>query len=117
MSYDLIGNIHGCYHTLTALLEKLGYKLKEGIYHHPTRRVIFLGDFIDRGAHQRDVIELVKGMMECEQALSVMGNHEFNAIAYATQCHEGEGYLRPHSDKNKKQHETFLNKCSKFLSS
>ena len=43
--------------------------------------VIFLGDFIDRGPHQREVIEIDRQMIEAGTAQSVMGNHEFNAIA------------------------------------
>ncbi len=41
--YDLIGDIHGCGATLAALLEKLGYHQRKGVYRHPRRKVIFLG--------------------------------------------------------------------------
>ena len=38
-----------------------------------------------------------------------MGNHEFNAIAYATQRGDRSGkYLRPRTDKNTAQHAAFL---------
>ncbi len=37
-----------------------------------------------------------------------MGNHEFNAIAYYIADHEGEGCLRPYSEKNTGQHQAFL---------
>lgn len=30
MKYDVIGDIHGCYDEMTALLEKLGYSLDTG---------------------------------------------------------------------------------------
>lgn len=105
--FDLIGDIHGHARTLVRLLQKLGYELDSGIYRHPTRKVIFLGDFIDRGPDQREVIEIVRPMIESGSALSVMGNHEFNAIAFAT-LHEGD-YLRPHTVKNTGQHRAFLN--------
>lgn len=39
--YDLIGDIHGCGATLAALLEKLGYHQRGGVYRHPRRKVIF----------------------------------------------------------------------------
>ncbi len=106
--FDLIGDIHGCADTLQAMLDKLGYRQQDGIYRHPVRRVIFLGDFIDREPRQREVIAIVRPMVESGAALSVMGNHEFNAIAYATRCRDGKGYLRPHSKKNAEQHEAFL---------
>ncbi|MFC1665530.1 metallophosphoesterase [Pseudomonadota bacterium] len=84
MAYDIIGDIHGCYLSLVFLLEKLGYQQLDGIYKHSQRRVIFLGDFIDRGPCQREVIDTVRPMIESETALSVMGNHEYNAITYYT---------------------------------
>jgi len=47
--YDLIGDIHGYACELEALLDKLGYRDSNGVFAHPNRRAIFLGDFIDRG--------------------------------------------------------------------
>jgi len=106
--YDIIGDIHGCNLSLIALLEKLDYTLVDGIYQHPTRKVIFLGDFIDRNPGQREVIAIVRPMIESGNALSVMGNHEFNAIAYATFNSDKNDYLRLHDKKNNKQHDKFL---------
>ncbi len=108
MNYDIIGDIHGNSQSLMALLEKLGYKNQKGIYLHPSRKVIFLGDFIDRGVFQREVISIVRQMMDANAALSVMGNHEFNAIAFSTPDPDSADYLRPHSEKNINQHKAFL---------
>jgi hypothetical protein len=107
--YDIIGDIHGCSQTLIKLLSRLGYiQDRSGIYHHSDRQVIFLGDFIDRGPSQREVIATVRTMIESGYALSVMGNHEYNAIAYATINEVTGTHLRPHTDKNKNQHAAFL---------
>ncbi len=101
MNYDLIGDIHGHSEPLVELLEKLGYRLSDGVYRQPDRRVIFLGDFIDRGPNQRDVIKIVRPMIEEGAALSVMGNHEFNAIAYFTEDPDDPGqYLRQHTSSS-----------------
>lgn len=112
--YDLIGDIHGCAKTLEAMLEKLGY-VHDGIcYRHPERQVIFLGDFVDRGPFQRETIKIAMDMVQNNSAKAVMGNHEFNAIAYHTPDPENPGhFLRPHNDndpndKNKSQHKAFL---------
>lgn len=43
--YDLIGDIHGYADHLTALLKKLGYRKRSGIWMHPERQVIFFGRF------------------------------------------------------------------------
>ena len=103
--YDLIGDIHGHADELVSLLEKLGYTKRQGVYRRPDRKVIFLGDFIDRGPKIREVLETVKPMVEEDAALAVMGNHELNAIAYQTEdlCNPGER-LRRNTPKNNKQH-------------
>jgi len=54
--YDLIGDIHGRAVELEALLSKLGYALSGRVYRHPDRKVIFLGDFVDRGPYQGRVL-------------------------------------------------------------
>jgi len=106
--YDIIGDIHGCSHSLKLLLETLGYTLNSGIFQHPSRKVLFLGDFIDRNTDQRGVIDIVRPMIETGTAMAVMGNHEFNAIAYFTPSPDGNGFLREHNEKNNKQHKAFL---------
>jgi Calcineurin-like phosphoesterase len=108
MSYDIIDDIHGCAHCLQHLLEALGYTVRDGVHRHPLRTVIFLGDLIDRGPRQREVIRIVRPMIESGTAQSVIGNHEFNAISYHTPDRENGDYLRPHSEKNICQHEKFL---------
>lgn len=105
-SYDIIGDIHGEADALTRLLETLGYTQTDGVYSHPERQALFLGDFIDRGPSQRDVLGIVRPMVDNGNALAVMGNHEFNAIAYATP--NRDTYLRLHTDKNRRQHAAFL---------
>ena len=105
--YDLIGDIHGQADELEALLEKLGYSRVKGVYGHQSRKVIFLGDFIDRGSHQRRVLDLVRTMTDGGTGLTVMGNHEYNAIAYYTPK-SGGGHLRIRSEKNTIQHQAFL---------
>ena len=105
--YDVIGDIHGHADALCRLLEKLGYRKSSGVYRHPDRKVIYLGDFIDRGPDQVEVIKIARSMCEAGAALAVMGNHEFNALAWATQRGDGT-YLRPHTEANLNQHKEFL---------
>ena len=113
MKYDLIGDIHGHSEPLLELLEKLEYRVANGVYRHANRQVIFLGDFIDRGPNQREVIDIVRPMIDEGSALSVMGNHEFNAIAYFTPDPDNpNAYLREHSAKNRTQHKAFLDAYS-----
>ena len=108
-NYDIIGDIHGCATKLTDLLEGLGYRRDEsGVYRHSERTVIFVGDLIDRGDEQLQALQLVKAMVDAGSAQIIMGNHEFNAIAWATDHPETGQPLREHTDHNRTQHEAFL---------
>jgi hypothetical protein len=108
-NYDIIGDIHGKTSKLEPLLLALGYsKSDSGYYTHPTRKVIFLGDFIDGGNEHLGVINIVKSMVENNAAYAILANHEFNAISFHT-LHPATGLpLREHSDKNIGQHESFI---------
>ena len=107
--YDLIGDIHGHADALESLLQKMDYQKKSGAYAHPERKVIFLGDFLDRGPKISQVLETVYPMLESGSAKSVMGNHELNALAFHTPRQESPGnFLRPHSESNVKQHKATL---------
>ncbi len=109
--YDIIGDIHGQAAPLEKLLRKLGYRERWGIWRYPDqgRKVIFVGDYIDRNPDARRVMDIVKRMTDNGEALAVMGNHEFNAVAYHTPDPDNPGgYLRSHSDKNRFQHRIFL---------
>ena len=107
--YDVIGDIHGHADELTELLHKLGYAEHSGVFRHPSRQVLFCGDFIDRGPRIKDVLHICRAMCENGAAQAVMGNHELNALAYHTP-HPGRPgeFLRVHSNKNHKQHRTTL---------
>ena len=103
--YDLIGDIHGHAAELRQLLEQLEYAPDaQGVYRHTGgRRVIFVGDFIDRGPAIRETLQLVRGMVDGGAALAVMGNHEYNALAFWTLDPSG-GHLRPHKPVHILQH-------------
>jgi hypothetical protein len=110
VNFDIIGDVHGQFDQLVALLSHLGYRDNGGAWHHPARSAIFVGDLIDRGPKQLATVDLVRAMVEAGSARCVMGNHEFNAIAWATPDPENPGeFLRPHGKSgNKHQHQAFL---------
>lgn len=115
--YDLIGDIHGHADELVQLLNALGYREVRGVYEHSERKVIYLGDFIDRGPQIRQVLDIVRSMVDSGNALAVMGNHEFNALAFHTEhLHRKEAYLRRRDNKNIRQHsQTILQLTDKHL--
>lgn len=107
--YDLIGDIHGYAEPLVRLLKRLGYRKRFGTYRHPHRQAIFVGDFVDRGPGQREVIDTVRHMVDAGAALAIMGNHELNALAYHTPDDTAPGeYLRRRTANNTLQHRAFL---------
>lgn len=109
--YDIIGDVHGMATLLQLRLDSLGYRVDPdtGAYTHPERTAVFVGDLVDRGAEQLRTLQLVKAMVDAGSAHIVMGNHEFNAIAYSIEHPVDSGkFLRPHSERNKNQHREFL---------
>lgn len=113
--YDIIGDVHGCATKLEALLVELGYQKAGGTgeYRHPDRQAVFVGDLIDRGDEQLQVLRIVKSMVDAGSAKIVMGNHEFNALAYDTEWPPGSGtFLRRNTEKNTNQHQAFLDQVT-----
>ncbi|HMH87951.1 MAG TPA: metallophosphoesterase [Steroidobacteraceae bacterium] len=110
MKLDVIGDVHGQYDKLVELLQHLGYRDTQGVWRHSDRTAVFVGDLIDRGPKQLATIELVRGMADLGSARCVMGNHEFNAIAWVTPDPEHPGkFLRDHCKPgNREQHQAFL---------
>lgn len=109
-AYDLIGDIHGQHDKLVTILNGLGYEPRDefsGWTHPEGRKVIFLGDYIDRGPKVREVLWEVRGMVEAGDALAIMGNHEFNGVLYQMPDGRG-GWLRARWGKNKENHAVTL---------
>lgn len=110
MIYDIIGDIHGQADKLKGLLKQLGYT-HNGEYFVPpaNHQAVFIGDLIDRGKQEIETLEIVFAMLDNGVARAVMGNHEYNAIAYATLDEkDSTRYLREHKPSNTAQHQAFL---------
>lgn len=107
-SLDFIGDVHGHFDELRALLQKLGYEESQGAFRYPggARTVVFLGDYVDRGPKVRETLQLVRAMRDAGTAVALMGNHEFNMLSFWQRNGAGgghhlermkDGYLREHS--------------------
>ena len=104
-NFDFIGDIHGHAYALKFILKKLDYQWSDNGYSHPEgRKVLFLGDYIDRGPNVKETLEIVKTMVDNENAIALMGNHEYNALCFHYTKEQGGGHLREHSIKNLFQH-------------
>lgn len=70
-----IGDIHGCFYTLVELLNKLPIS--------PIDRVVFLGDYVDRGPYSRKVIDLLIQLKKDNPCwVMLKGNHEDVLLEY-----------------------------------
>ncbi len=76
--FDIVGDVHGCCDELVDLLRQLGYVTGEsGAWRHPEgRKVVFLGDLVDRGPRIADTLRLAMSMVAEGNALCVPGNHD-----------------------------------------
>ena len=87
--FDVIGDIHGCYDELVALLTKLGYSQsppdatasESSTFLPPAgRKTVFLGDFVDRGPDSPAVLRIVMQMVYAGHAFAVPGNHDIKLL-------------------------------------
>jgi protein phosphatase len=85
--FDVIGDVHGCRAELEQLLDRLGYALRRdeqgrpvGARHPEGRRVVFVGDLVDRGPDTPGVLRLAMGMVADGDAFCVSGNHEAKLV-------------------------------------
>ncbi len=83
--FDIIGDVHGCTDELELLLAKLGY----GVVWHdaggersvtvtppPGRRLIFVGDLVDRGPRAPDTLRIVMSTAAAGTGFCLPGNHD-----------------------------------------
>ncbi len=89
--FDIIGDVHGCATELEELLERLGYCPagleqdepgwgRRTFVHPQGRKVVFLGDLVDRGPRVLDAVRLARNMIRAGSALCVPGNHDMKLL-------------------------------------
>jgi protein phosphatase len=88
--FDIIGDLHGCFDELVELLTQLGYSVEKqpnvpgslaySVKPPEGRKVVFLGDLVDRGPKIPEVLRLVMGMVQAGTALCVPGNHNIKLM-------------------------------------
>jgi|GEM_PF-1276749 len=106
-----IGDIHGQYEKLLKLLEHLSFDLDDLESNIGNTQLVFMGNLIDSApgfeGDQLSLLQLVESLVAQNKAYCLLGNHEFNAIGWATELRPGE-WARTHSVHHFKQHQSFL---------
>jgi protein phosphatase len=77
--FDIIGDVHGCFDELVELLRQLGCNVDETAFTvQPAngRKLVFVGDLVDRGPKIPQVLKLVMSAVSNGVALCVPGNHD-----------------------------------------
>ena len=83
--FDIIGDIHGCTDELQTLLTRLGYVVgcsqdrgdrTVRVTPPQGRKVVFVGDLVDRGPNSPDVLRIAMSMTAAGTGYAVQGNHE-----------------------------------------
>jgi protein phosphatase len=91
--FDIVGDVHGCLDELLELMATLGYEVVRedapGIDRQDAafsvvppdgRKLIFVGDLVDRGPATPDVLRLAMTMVDAGQAFCVPGNHDMKLM-------------------------------------
>jgi hypothetical protein len=94
---DIVGDVHGEHEALMALLDRLGHDLRRDA-HPEGRRLVFVGDLVDRGPDSPAVIDTVRELCDRGRAQCVLGNHELNLLREDPK-HGNAWFLRPEDEE------------------
>ncbi len=83
--FDIVGDVHGCFDELVELLGQLGYTINQQDGHYTAsspegRKLVFVGDLVDRGPGTVQVLRLVSHLVQSGQAFCVPGNHDMKLV-------------------------------------
>lgn len=95
---DIVGDVHGEITALKDLVFQLGYD--ENGNHPENRKLIFVGDLVDRGPDSPGVVLFVKNLIDRGNAQMVLGNHELNVLQHKAKSGSG-WYFEQQAKKDK----------------
>lgn len=89
--WDIVGDTHGLLEETKALLQKAGYSMENGFPEHPDgRRLLFLGDMVDRGPQSLEMVDFVDRAIRKGGHRALMGNHELKILTFFKRLEAGE---------------------------
>jgi protein phosphatase len=83
--FDIVGDVHGCFDELIELMGQLGYTIHQqddeySVSSPDGRKLVFVGDLVDRGPGTIKVLRLVSSVVHSGQAFCVPGNHDMKLV-------------------------------------
>ncbi len=74
MNYYIVGDIHGCYHTLKKILKHWDAEIEQ---------LLFVGDYINKGKHSKEVVAHIRALQQkYPNTVCIKGNHEYEIVKY-----------------------------------
>jgi len=88
INIDVIGDVHGMYDELVEFIAESDYYIEDNIIKHPdNRKILFLGDIVDRGPKSVEMLRLVAHSVLSGGHYAIRGNHDFKIWKYFDRLH------------------------------
>lgn len=82
-AWDVVGDVHGLRDEFVQLLANVGWRVEAGAFKHPQgRKLLVLGDLVDRGYDSLGVLRLLQATVRNGDARIVMGNHDLKLAQF-----------------------------------
>jgi len=76
-----VGDVHGCYDLLARMHEQIVNEVERD--RPDDWRVIYLGDYVDRGPQSRQVLEFLSSAVESDpRVIALAGNHDRGMLSF-----------------------------------
>lgn len=80
---DIIGDIHGLYDEFIDFITSIGYEVNNfRITHKENRKILFLGDVIDRGQQSLEMLKILYNAVSLDGHYAILGNHEYKLLQF-----------------------------------
>lgn len=83
INIDVVGDIHGLYDDFVKFIESLGYTVDNYVIkHEQNRKILFLGDVVDRGQQSLQMLKLLYNSVVHHGHYAIIGNHENKLLQF-----------------------------------
>ena len=80
---DIVGDIHGLYDEFIDFIKSIGYEVNNfRITHKENRKILFLGDVIDRGQQSLEMLKILYNAVSLDGHYAILGNHEYKLLQF-----------------------------------